>query len=35
VWVNKDGAWKVARLMTNTDYKVATPEVDVETPPAP
>lgn len=35
VWVDQDGVWKVARLMTNTDYKVATPEVDVETPPAP
>lgn len=35
VWVNQGGEWKMARMMTNTDYRVAAPEVDVgaaETP---
>lgn len=32
VWVNQDGQWKLARLMTNTDYKVATPTIAIETP---
>ncbi|MCU0976503.1 MAG: nuclear transport factor 2 family protein [Steroidobacteraceae bacterium] len=32
VWVNQDGQWKLARLMTNTDYKIATPAVEVGTP---
>jgi len=30
VFVNADGAWRVARLMTNTDSPVAAPTVEVE-----
>jgi len=30
VFVNADGAWKVARFMTNTDAPVAAPAVEVE-----
>jgi ketosteroid isomerase-like protein len=30
VWVNLDGSWKVARIMTNTDSAVAAPVVGVE-----
>jgi len=33
VWINRDGAWKIARLMTNTDHSVATPVVEVEEEP--
>ena len=32
VWVNEDGKWKVARMMTNTDYQVARTSVEVEEP---
>jgi limonene-1,2-epoxide hydrolase len=32
VFVNVDGAWKVARFMTNTDAPVAVPSVEVEEP---
>jgi ketosteroid isomerase-like protein len=34
VWVNQDGAWKVARLMINTDYQVARTSVTVDEPVA-
>ena len=34
VWVNQDGQWKVARMMTNTDYQVARTSVEVEEPAA-
>lgn len=34
VWVNQGGQWKVARLMTNTDYQVARTSVAVEEPAA-
>lgn len=30
VWINRDGTWKIARLMTNTDHSVAAPVIDVE-----
>lgn len=30
VWPNEGGAWKIARLMTNTDHRVAAPVIDVE-----
>ena len=30
VWINRDGAWQIARLMTNTDHSVAAPVVEVE-----
>lgn len=38
VWVNQAGQWKVARMMTNTDFQVARTSVTVEEPvatPAP
>ena len=34
VWVNQDGQWKVARMMTNTDYQVARTSVEAEEPAA-
>jgi len=34
VWLNDGGAWKIARLMTNTDHAVAAPVIDVEEPVA-
>ena len=34
VWVNQDGHWKVARMMTNTDYQVARTSIEVEEPAA-
>jgi ketosteroid isomerase-like protein len=34
IWVNQDGQWKVARMMTNTDYQVARTSVTVEEPEA-
>lgn len=34
VWVNQGGQWKVARMMTNTDYQVARTSVTVEAPVA-
>lgn len=34
VWVNRDGEWKVARMMVNTDYQVARASVSVEEPAA-
>lgn len=35
VWVNQDGEWKIARMMTNTDYRVAAPGGDVGAMEAP
>jgi ketosteroid isomerase-like protein len=35
VWVNQDGEWKVARMMTNTDHRVAAPAVAVGAVEAP
>lgn len=35
VWVNRDGQWKVARMMVNTDFQVARASVSVEEPAAP
>lgn len=34
VWVNRDGQWKVARMMVNTDFQVARASVSVEEPAA-
>lgn len=34
VWVNQDGQWKVARIMTNTDTQVPRTSVEVEEPEA-
>lgn len=34
VWVNQDGAWKIARLMINTDYQVAHTSITVDEPVA-
>ncbi len=34
VWVNEGGQWKVARMMTNTDFQVARTSVTVEQPVA-
>ena len=32
VWVYENEQWKVARMMTNTDYQVARTSISVETP---
>ena len=34
VWVNQDGQWKVARMMSNTDAQVPGTSVEVEEPEA-